>query len=202
MMPTLLDGDFILVNKYTFGIRLPVLNKKIIDINSPKRGDVMVFRYPVDPSVDYIKRVIGVPGDTVSYANKRLTINGIAQPRTRLDDYLQKGLYYTPRYEEKLGNVQHQILIEPDQPPFVDVDRVFPFPYRDNCHYNSEGFVCIVPPGHYFMMGDNRDKSSDGRYWGFVPDGNIVGKAFGIWFHADSLIPPSGIDLKRIGSFN
>lgn len=202
MMPTLLDGDFILVNKFTYGIRLPVINKKMIEIGSPRRGDVVVFRFPVDPTIDYIKRVVGLPGDTVRYHEKRLFINGSEQKLTHSGDYLQKGLYYTPQFNETLGDINHLLLLESDQPAFVDEARVLPFPYRENCNYNSSGFECRVPSGHYFVMGDNRDKSSDGRYWGFVPDENIVGKAFGIWFHAESLIPPSGIDLKRIGSFN
>ncbi len=199
MIPTLQVGDFILVNKYTYGIRLPVLNKKILDVNKPQRGDVMVFRYPFDPSVDYIKRVVGVPGDKVAYQDKHLTINGQEMPQSKLDDYLGKGLYFTPRFREKLGNVEHEILVDKETPAFIS--QASDFPYRDNCHYNSAGVICKVPPGHYFMMGDNRDNSKDSRYWGFVPDENIVGRAFGIWFHADSLIPPSGIDLTRIGSF-
>lgn len=192
MMPTLLIGDFILVNKYDYGIRLPILNKKIIDIGSPKRGDVVVFRYPMDTSVDYIKRVVGLPGDTVAYQNKRLTINGQEMPMKRLGSYLdQEKFYYLPEYQETLDGVQHRVLIEDDAPPFVR--QVEQFPYRDNCHYNSDGFVCQVPPGHYFMMGDNRDNSRDSRYWGFVPDENLVGKAFFIWLNFR--------DWKRIGSF-
>jgi signal peptidase I len=199
MIPTLQVGDFILVNKYTYGIRLPVLDKKIIQVNSPQRGDVMVFRYPLDPSVDYIKRVVGVPGDKIAYLDKRLSINGVELPLRRSEDYLVKGFYYMPHFVEKLGTVEHQILVDSEAPAFIN--QVTDYPYRDHCHYNTQGVVCTVPPGHYFMMGDNRDNSQDSRYWGFVPDENIVGKAFGIWFHADSLLPPSGIDLTRIGSF-
>lgn len=200
MLPTLLVGDFILVNKYTYGIRLPVLNKKIVELNSPKRGDVVVFRYPVDPSLDYIKRVVGVPGDKVEYRNKRLTINGQPMPMRREGEFLDKEkLFYTPRYMETLGDVEHTALIEDEAPPFVP--HVVQFAQRDKCHYNAEGFVCEVPEGHYFMMGDNRDNSQDSRVWGFVPDENIVGKAYFVWMHAKSFIPPSGIDLTRIGSF-
>ncbi|MFA6313115.1 MAG: signal peptidase I [Sterolibacterium sp.] len=192
MIPTLLVGDFILVNKYTYGIRLPVLNKKVIDVGSPQRGDVMVFRYPENPSLDYIKRVVGLPGDRIAYLNKRLTINGQEIPNTKAEDYLDKErLYYTPRYIENLGSVAHQILVETDAPAFINQTTQFPF--RDKCHYNSSGVVCEVPAGHYFMMGDNRDNSQDSRFWGFVPEANIVGRAFYIWFNFS--------DLKRIGAF-
>jgi len=192
MIPTLLVGDFILVNKYTYGIRLPVLNKKVIDIGTPQRGDVMVFRYPDNPSLDYIKRVIGLPGDKIAYLNKRLTINGQEIQLKKAEDYLDKErLYYTPRYIETLETVAHEILVEPDAPSFIS--QVTQFPFRDKCHYNTSGVVCEVPAGHYFMMGDNRDNSQDSRFWGFVPDENIVGRAFYIWFNFS--------DLKRIGSF-
>lgn len=201
MIPTLEVGDFILVNKFTYGIRLPVINKKIISINDPQRGDVMVFRYPEDPSLDYIKRVIGVPGDTVAYQNKRLTVNGQLVETKKLADYLHpERLYYSEQYSAQLGNVEHRYLNDTDASGFIpDATQ---FPYRENCTYNAAGVICKVPPGHYFMMGDNRDNSRDSRYWGFVPDENIVGKAFFIWFHMYSLIPPKGLDLSRIGSFN
>ncbi len=192
MIPTLLVGDFILVNKYAYGIRLPLLNRKVVDVGMPQRGDVMVFRYPVNPSLDYIKRVVGLPGDKVVYRNKRLSINGADMPQTREGDFLDRDrLYYTPRYEEMLGAVRHDILVDSEAPPYVM--QPMQFANRDNCHYNSDGFVCQVPAGHYFVMGDNRDNSQDSRVWGFVPDENIVGKAFFIWFNFG--------DLKRIGSF-
>lgn len=196
MIPTLLVGDFILVNKYAYGIRLPVINKKIINVGNPQRGDVMVFRYPEDPSLDYIKRVVGLPGDKVAYLNKRLIINGIPVPVKAEGDFLDKNrLTYTPRYQESLGSVEHQILVEPESeeaPAFVR--QISQFPFRDNCHYNADGVICEVPPGHYFMMGDNRDNSRDSRFWGFVPDENIVGRAFFIWLNFS--------DLKRFGSFH
>jgi len=191
MIPTLLVGDFILVNKYTYGIRLPVLNVKVIDIGKPQRGDVMVFRYPEDPSVDYIKRVVGIPGDQIEYRNKRLTINGEAVPVRQIADYLSKErMQFSRHYVEKLGSVEHEILLEDDVPPFMPHTS---FPYAGNCHYNTDGLTCKVPPGHYFMMGDNRDSSSDSRVWGFVPDENIVGRAFFIWLNLN--------ELGRFGTF-
>ena len=192
MMPTLLIGDFILVNKYTYGIRLPVINKKILELNNPKRGDVMVFRYPHDPSLDYIKRVIGVPGDVVEYRDKRLTINGkpVSTQSAGTYSYVGSGLNYITAtvYNERLNGAEHTMMTEPDKPS-VYPQQVLDFPYRENCSYNAEGegFVCKVPAGQYFMMGDNRDASNDSRYWGFVPDRNIVGKAFFIWMNFDSL---------------
>jgi signal peptidase I len=200
MIPTLLVGDFILVNKFTYGIRLPVVNTKIVAMNEPQRGDVMVFRYPADPSVDYIKRVVGLPGDRVEYFDKTLKINGEVVPRQPDGDYLHPDrLYYTPRYLEKLGQVEHAILLEPQAPAFVP--QALNFPRREDCTYTGSGVACTVPPGHYFMMGDNRDASSDSRVWGFVPEGNIVGKAFFIWFKSDFLLFDFK-DFKRLGSFH
>ena len=192
MIPTLQVGDFILVNKFTYGIRLPVINKKIIDINLPQRGDVMVFRYPEDPSLDYIKRVVGIPGDKVAYQNKRLSINGTPVETTRVEDYLHpERLYYSKQFVEKADAFEHRTLNDEDAPGFIsDASQ---FPNRSNCLYNNAGVTCTVPAGHYFMMGDNRDNSRDSRYWGFVPEENIVGKAFFIWLNFS--------DLKRIGSF-
>ncbi|MFT3960190.1 signal peptidase I [Propionivibrio sp.] len=192
MIPTLQVGDFILVNKYTYGIRLPVINKKIIEFNTPQRGDVMVFRYPEDPSLDYIKRVVGIPGDKVAYQNKQLTINGKPVEMRRIDDYLHpERLYYSRQFIEKMDGIEYRVLNDQDAPAFIpDASR---FPYRENCLYNNSGVICTVPEGQYFMMGDNRDNSRDSRFWGFVPDENIVGKAFFIWLNFG--------DLKRIGPF-
>jgi signal peptidase I len=193
MKPTLLVGDFILVNKYTYGIRIPVINKKVIDINPIARGDVVVFRYPADPSVDYIKRVIGLPGDKVTYRNKRLSINNEPVAVQAAGFYTDAELNYLrlPTYTEKVGEHTHQMMVVPAQPP-VELAQVRQFAQRDNCEYNDEGFSCTVPAGRYFMMGDNRDQSSDSRYWGFVPDDHIKGRAFLVWMNFS--------DLRRIGN--
>jgi len=193
MKPTLLVGDFILVNKYTYGIRIPVINKKVIDVNPVRRGDVVVFRYPIDPSVDYIKRVVGVPGDKVVYRGKRLTINGEAVAVQGSGFYTDSEINYMrlPTFNEKLGEKNHQMMIVPAQPPVILAD-VRQFAHRENCEYNDDGFSCTVPAGQYFMMGDNRDQSSDSRYWGFVPDDHIKGRAFLVWMNFG--------DLKRIGN--
>lgn len=193
MIPTLRVGDLILVNKFHYGIRLPVINSKITEGTPPQRGDVMVFRYPPKPSLDYIKRVVGLPGDEVAYLNKRLTINGkeiktVGAPEFFDDDVMR----YFKQYEESLGEKTHKLLNDDDRPAFVP--GVSEFPFMENCRYSVEGVVCKVPKGHYFMMGDNRDNSLDSRYWGFVPDKNIVGKAFFVWMNFGN--------LKRIGSFN
>ena len=193
MIPTLLVGDLILVNKYTYGLRLPVLNTKITEGNAPQRGDVMVFRYPPKPSLDYIKRVVGVPGDEVAYLNKRLTINGTPVPTTELPDYFDEdAMRYFKQFSETLGQKPHRLLNDPGRPAMVAGADDFPF--GNNCRYSVEGVVCKVPEGHYFMMGDNRDNSLDSRYWGFVPDRNIVGKAFFVWMNFGN--------IKRIGSFD
>jgi signal peptidase I len=193
MIPTLLVGDLILVNKYHYGLRLPVIHTKLVDGHAPKRGDVMVFRYPPKPSLDYIKRVAGVPGDEVSYLNKRLSINGQPveiQPVT--DFFDEDSMRYVKQYQEKLGEKPHRLLIDDDRPAFIPGAEEFP--NRDNCRYSVEGVVCKVPPGHYFMVGDNRDNSLDSRYWGFVPERNIVGKAVFVWMNFS--------DLTRIGPFH
>jgi len=167
MMPTLLVGDFILVNKYAYGLRLPVINTKILDIGHPQRGDVVVFRYPNDPSVDYIKRVIGLPGDTIRYHNKKLYING-----TQIQDEI-KGIYQDPctgpgntEFIEDLDSVKHSILLDLNESPRFETERV-------------------IKEGEYFVMGDNRDNSNDSRRWGTVPEANLVGKAFMVWMNAD-----------------
>jgi signal peptidase I len=187
MIPTLLVGDFILVNKFTYGIRLPVINRKILDINQPKRGEVMVFRYPEDPSIDYIKRVVGLPGDTVTYQNKQLIVNGDPVQLVYVDEYkyVEPGLgyIYSERFKEALGDEKSHAILINEGSHALQMFGVRQFPYRENCTYSRTGFTCIVPDDNYFTLGDNRDSSSDSRYWGFVPDENIVGKAFMVWWN-------------------
>ena len=181
MMPTLLTGDFILVNKFTYGIRLPVINAKIIDISLPKRGDVFVFRFPKEPSVDYIKRVIGLPGDRIVYKNKVLYINETRVDQVALGLYTGVGsgivMSGSAQLVEQLDDVKHDVLIDPRK--------------------NFGDFDVLVPPGSYFAMGDNRDNSNDSRFWGMVPEANLVGRAFMIWMNFDSA--DSRVDWSRIG---
>ena len=193
MIPTLLVGDLILVNKFTYGLRLPVVNIKITEGNAPQRGDVMVFRYPPKPSMDYIKRVVGTPGDTVAYLNKRLTINGQVIETSAVPEFFDAdAMRYFKQYEEQLGDKKHRLLNDDSRPAFVPgADN---FKGREGCTYTVEGVTCKVPAGNYFMMGDNRDNSLDSRYWGFVPEKNIVGKAFFVWMNFGN--------LRRIGAFN
>jgi signal peptidase I len=198
MIPTLLIGDLILVNKFSYGIRLPILNQKVIDIGTPQRGDVMVFRYPVDPSVDFVKRVIGLPGDTIVYRNKRLTINGKPVETSAAPDYFDsERVSYARQFSEKLPRgdttIEHMMLVDDDRSGEITPGS---FPFRSNCVYSdgNTAVTCTVPEGQYFMMGDNRDNSADSRYWGFVPDRNIVGRAFFIWMNFGN--------MGRIGSFH
>ena len=193
MIPTLWVGDLILVNKFHYGIRLPVANIKITQGTPVARGDVMVFRYPPRPSVDYIKRVVGVPGDEVAYLNKKLSINGKPVPTEALPEFFDESVMrYFKQSKEKLGDKTHNLIVDDERPAFIPGAEDFAF--RDLCNYTVEGVVCKVPEGHYFMMGDNRDNSLDSRYWGFVPDANIVGRAFFVWMNFGN--------LGRIGSFN
>jgi signal peptidase I len=192
MIPTLRVGDLILVNKYHYGIRLPVFHTKLVANNDPQRGDVMVFRYPPQPSLDYIKRVIGVPGDEVAYLNKELSVNGKPVPRAAQPEFFDgDSMRYARQFRETLDARSYNTLNDDDRPAFIP--GTTDFPNKDACRYTVEGVVCKVPEGHYFMMGDNRDNSLDSRYWGFVPEANIVGKAFFVWMNFG--------DLGRIGSF-
>ena len=169
MLPTLLVGDFILVNKHAYGVRLPVLNIKVLEMGEPQRGDVVVFRYPDNPSIDYIKRVVGLPGDEIEYRNKIDYVNGKPQPQSPDGVYEDAGTSLSMsganKLVESLGTVEHDILHRG-------------IPSMDG-HWK-------VPAGHYFMMGDNRDNSSDSRRWGFVPEANLVGEAFFVWMSWDS----------------
>lgn len=179
MMPTLLIGDFILVNKFDYGIRLPVINSKIVEMGEPERGDIAVFRYPKEPDTPYIKRIVGLAGDRINYRNKQLYINGNLAEQKTLSRYQIAGAGKDMngsilRLEDLMG-LKHHILIDPDRPGF-EVDTV-------------------VPEGHYFAVGDNRDHSSDSRFWGFVPEQNLIGKAFFIWMHWDG-----GVVWSRLGS--
>lgn len=193
MLPTLQSGDLILVNKFSYGVRLPVVDKKVIETGSPQRGDVVVFRYPVDTSVDYIKRIVGLPGDEVAYLDKKLYINGELVPHVRDGEYFEPDrVAYIPQYKEKLGKIDHEILLDESKPQVFG--PIWQFPDMSNCQYARNGVRCKVPEGQYFTMGDNRDNSADSRYWGFVPDEYLVGKAFFVWMNFS--------DLGRIGSFN
>lgn len=182
MMPTLLIGDFILVNKFAYGLRLPVTETKIIDISDPERGDVVVFRYPKNPSIDYIKRVVGLPGDRIGYFNKILYINGKPMHQRVIGEYIGLGSGVSSTgsslRDENLEGVHHEILLRPGRSMLQG--------------------EYVVPDGHYFMVGDNRDNSNDSRVWGFVPEENLVGKAFMIWMNWDSA--KGGVDWARIGN--
>lgn len=182
MMPTLLIGDFILVNKYDYGLRLPVIHTKLFENKTPQRGDIVVFRYPENPSIPYIKRVIGLPGDQITYYNRMLYVNKTPVKQEFTDIYYGQGAGKTmdgaQLKKEQLGDVEHDILI--------DVNR---FSIDDQV---------VVPEGHYYVMGDNRDNSKDSRFWGVVPDENLMGRAFMIWMNWDR--KNGGVDWKRIGT--
>jgi signal peptidase I len=198
MMPTLLDGDFIIVNKFIYGLRWPVLNRKFVDIDAPQRGDVVVFRYPKDPAINYIKRLVGLPGDHVQVTNDRVTVNGKPVPFNIVGFYDDGCYVHMQLAVEQLGTHVHQAMLCP-------LDAFNPTVAPATCsRSNSRGYFCditpgresstesqgtvtdvTVPPGKYLMMGDNRDNSEDGRYWGFVPEENLVGKATRIWFNWD-----------------
>lgn len=186
MEPTLKIGDYIVVNKSAYGWNIPLTNQRLINFGHPLRGDIIVFRYPQDENIYYIKRVIGLPGDTIVYADKRVSLNGtmlhIKEERaeTLLDPRSNVSNTFV-RYQETLGDVSHPIWIDPKSSTY-HASSVQGFPKHENCQYREESFTCKVPTDHYFVMGDNRDRSSDSRYWGFVPEGNIIGRASRIWY--------------------
>jgi signal peptidase I len=187
MMPNLFNGDFILVNKFSYGIRLPVVNRKLVELDDPKRGDVVVFRFPGEPHTNYIKRVIGIPGDRILYRGKRLMVNGMAfeyeNPRPYLAGPAGELGSEVVQLTERNDSIKHEVLV------------------TDRPEAGPSEFT--VPAGHYFVMGDNRDHSNDSRYWGFVPDRNLVGRAFLIWFSLDWSLPDAWfwqrIVWRRIG---
>ena len=180
MMPTLLTGDFILVNKFDYGIRLPVVDTKIVDIGLPERGDVVVFRFPDDPTTPFIKRVVGVPGDRIGYYDKVLYVNNEPMDQSPVGSYVGSGsgavMSGASLRVEQIVGAEHQILVQPGA--------------------RSVQGEAVVPAGHYFVLGDNRDNSRDSRYWGTVSEDLLIGKAFGIWMNWDF---GHGIDWKRIG---
>ena len=200
MRPNLIVGDFIVVNKFIYGLREPFLNKIIINIKHPSRGDVVVFKDPNNKNRDLIKRVIGVAGDKIEYYNKQLTINNIKiklneiEPYSYKDTYVEVGdvVFYNHQYAEDLVNITHKIITD-DRQPTVFADNVKNFLDKQVCNYKDDntGFTCIVPKGKYFMMGDNRDNSDDSRYWGFVTEDSIIGRAIYVWFNFK--------DFRRIG---
>lgn len=182
MKPTLLEGDFILVNKYVYGLKLPILGTKFLKVNEPKRGDIIVFRFPHDTSIDFIKRVVGLPGDKISYQNKVLSINGQPLKQTYVGSVNEavgdRGYYLLKQYTEALPNKEHAIYLQPSREK-EDKEEI------------------VVPEGHYFVMGDNRDNSEDSRAWGFVPEGLILGKAIFVWMSWDGM--DRDIRWSRIG---
>ena len=191
MLPTLHAGDFILVNKYEYGLRFPVFNFGITDGADPKRGDIVVFKYPLDKNIDFIKRVIGVPGDEIRYINKELYVNGTRSEANHGGHFFDKETYTDlKQFNENLDGVVHKI-VENDKVPSM-ARPVQGHNGLNQCLYNMGDVVCRVPDGHYFMMGDNRDNSADSRFWGFVPKEDIVGRAFYIWLNIS--------DMGRIGS--
>jgi signal peptidase I len=191
MRPTLEVGDFILVNKFAYGIRLPIVDREIVPLGKPQRGDVIVFRYPPDPSQNYVKRVIGLPGDTIAYRDKRVTVNGkpvpITDPSTYFDE--ERGAAVDLAHESlpsANGIVVHDVLLDPRAGEVTG--PMLSYPFRDACRYGGVATItCTVPAGHYFVMGDNRDNSADSRFWGFVPDENLVGRAMFIWMNFGKL---------------
>jgi signal peptidase I len=215
MMPTLLDGDFILVNKFVYGLRDPVARNKFIEVGLPERGDVVVFKYPQDPKIDYIKRVIGLPGDRIIYRNKSIYIKPACQESDvkcpdfeqvintfKKEDDSPDGSYGLSRYTADMPNKTHDILMD---------NQILPRTQHFYQQKNTQRDEFFVPEGHYYVMGDNRDNSLDGRFWGFVPEENLVGEAVAIWMSfdfdrdEDSFLPkwiPTNVRFSRLGGIN
>jgi signal peptidase I len=215
MMPTLLDGDFILVNKYNYGLRDPVLRHKFFEIGAPKRGDAVVFKYPEDPRIDYIKRVIGLPGDRIIYRNKSLYIKkACKESDATCPDFVQVVNTFTNKYQgpdAEEGMNQFEATMFDKKHNILNNQNTIP---RTGHYFSQPGTAkdeFLVPSGHYFVMGDNRDNSLDGRFWGFVPEENLVGQAVAIWMSFDfertddSFLPswiPTNIRFERVGAIN
>ncbi|TWX56903.1 signal peptidase I [Colwellia hornerae] len=215
MMPTLLDGDFILVNKFNYGLRDPVARNKFFEVGLPERGDVIVFKYPRDPQIDYIKRVIGLPGDRIIYRNKSIYIKPACQESDvkcpdfeqvvntfKKDNESPDGSYGLSRYTADMPNKTHDILMD---------NQILPRTQHYYQQNNTQRDEFLVPEGHYYVMGDNRDNSLDGRFWGFVPEENLVGEAVAIWMSfdfdrdEDSFLPkwiPTNVRFSRLGGIN
>ncbi len=186
MLPTLEIGDFILVNKFTYGIRLPIIYDKVLDVNDPERGDIVVFRYPRDNKTSYIKRLVGVPGDRIDVIGRTVAVNGVPITTTDLDSY-------TPTADKAHAQ---QVQYLPRESGFAEFNAI----YAPRSQFDRRARSFQVPEGHFFMMGDNRDNSADSRVWGTVPEENIVGKAFFVWMHYDGRPGGSGFSASRIGT--
>ena len=215
MMPTLLDGDFILVNKFNYGLKDPVARNKFLEVGLPERGDAVVFKYPIDPRIDYIKRVIGLPGDRIIYRNKSLYIKEACKPSdAKCPEFVQIINTFTNKYQgpdtEKGLNQFEAVMLDKTHNILTDQ-----YSMPRTSHYFKQAGTArdefLVPAGHYFVMGDNRDNSLDGRFWGFVPEENLVGQAVAIWMSFDfdrdenSFLPswiPTNIRFERIGAIN
>ena len=189
MLPTLEIGDFILVNKFTYGLRLPITHTKLFDVNEPERGDIIVFRYPPEPRQNYIKRLVGLPGDVIAYKNKVLYVNGERVDTQPMDNYLPTGDTVPLEQFSQVLRTQHDDVFAVQFSTLIDP--------TNNRVMRQDTWK--VPEGQYFMMGDNRDNSFDSRGWGFVPESNIVGKAFFVWMNYDS-VKGSGFNFDRIGT--